>query len=71
MMGAFRYGLLRDKGESGYDMVGSLKRRVEMYKETGNVEYLADVANLALLEFEHPSHPDAHFEQQDDGEHCF
>lgn len=70
VMGSFRYGLLKDKGEQGYDMVGSLKRRIEMYRETGNLEYLADVANLALLEFEYPTHKDAHFSSVDDGEHC-
>ena len=71
LMGAFRYGLKKDKLDQGYDMVGSLERRIEMYRETGNVEYLADCANLALLEFEHPSHPKAHFGAVDDGEHCF
>ncbi len=71
VMGAFRYGLLRNKGGQGYDMLGSLQARLKQYKETGNLELLADVANLALLEFEYPSHPDAHFAAQDDGEHCF
>ena len=70
LMGAFRYGLIRHKGEQGYDMVGSLRRRIELYEKTGNLEALVDVANLALLEFEHPSHPSAHFEAEDDRERC-
>lgn len=71
LMGAFRYGLIKNKGDQGYDMVGSLKSRLDMYERTGNMEYLADCANLALLEFEFPSHPKAHFNAIDDGEHCF
>ena len=71
VMGAFRYGLLKNKASHGYDMIGSLKRRIEMYQETGNLEYLVDCANLALLEFEHPTHNKAHFGSVDDGEHCF
>lgn len=70
LLGAFRYGLLRSKGEQGYDMIGSLKRRVELYEQSGNLEFLVDVANLALLEFRFPQHRNAHFESQDDGEHC-
>ena len=71
IMGAFRYGLKKTKGDQGYDMVGSLEQRVQAYKKTGNLELLADVANLALLEFEYPSHSKAHFAPEDDGEHCF
>ena len=71
LMGAFRYGLKRNKGDQGCDMVASLRRRIEMYEETGNLEYLVDCANLALLEFEWPSHSNAHFGADDDGEHCF
>lgn len=70
LMGAFRYGLMKDKGEQGYNMIGSLEDRVKRYKQTGNLELLADIANLALLEFEFPAHPKAHFEAIDDGEHC-
>lgn len=70
LMGAFRYGLLRHKGDQGYDMIGSLEKRLSAYKKTGNLELLADIANLALLEFEHPAHPKAHFKSIDDGEHC-
>lgn len=71
LMGSFRYGLLREKGDQGYDMVGSLEARLAEYKKTGNLELLADVANLALLEFEYPSHSKAHFRAVDDGSHCF
>lgn len=71
LMGAFRYGLKENKGDQEYDLVGSLKARIRMYEESGNLEYLVDCANLALLEFEFPSHSKAHFDAVDDGEHCF
>ena len=70
IMGSFRYGILKEKGDHGYDMIGSLLDRVAAYKKSGNLEYLADIANLALLEFEYPSHPKAHFDAIDDSEHC-
>lgn len=70
LMGAFRYGLLRAKGEQGYDLIASMRRRIELYNETGNLEYMVDVANLAMLEFEWPSKRNAHFSSVDDGEHC-
>lgn len=70
LMGAFRYGLIRGKGEQGYDMIRSMRRRIELYEETGNLEYLVDVANVAMLEFEWPSKHNAHFSSVDDGEHC-
>ena len=72
IMGAFRYGLLdeqRATGGNGYDNVGSLIKRAEAYQATGNLEYLVDVANLAMVEFEVGSHPTRHFVVIDDGEH--
>jgi hypothetical protein len=71
LMGSFRYGLLEENGQRGFDKIGSLEARVAAYKKTGNLELLADIANLALLEFEHPGHRKAHFKAVDDGEHCF
>lgn len=71
LMGAFRYGLLVEKRmHNKYDMIGSLKRRIEMYEETGNMEYMVDAANLCMLEFECPSHKNPSWEATDDGEHC-
>lgn len=42
--------------------IESLEKRLELYKETGNSEYLVDVANQAMIEFMCPQHPKAHFE---------
>ena len=71
LMGCMRYGEMKDKESQGYDMIGSLVARLERYRKTGNLECLVDIANLALLEFEFPSHSRAHFSAEDDGEHCF
>jgi len=68
LMGAFRYGLLREnKGK--YDTIGSALHRLKKYQETGNVEFLIDVANICLIEFTSGKHPNKHFESIDDGHH--
>ena len=69
LMGRFRYGRLDRAEHRNYDRVGSCERRLQAYRETGNLEHLVDVANLCLMEFEHSDHPDRHFEAADDGPH--
>lgn len=39
----------------------SIATRLDLYLKTGNREWLMDVANFAMLEYEYPSHPNAHF----------
>lgn len=74
VMGALRYpngitiGNYIPKS-SNYDLVGSIEVRLNLYKETGNSEYLVDIANYAMLEFVNESHPDFHFKSIDDGVH--
>ena len=58
-----KYGLVSPA--SKIDMIESLEKRLALYKETGNTEWLMDVANFAMIEFMHPRHPDAHFEGTD------
>lgn len=70
VMGALRYGLLHAPGKKQYDRVASVKKRVQLYAETGNLEHLVDVANECLLEFEESRHPQRHFGAQD-GEHVY
>lgn len=43
------------------DAIKNLEIRLQKYKETGNTEYLVDVANFAMLEFMHPSTPGAKY----------
>ncbi len=66
LFGAYRYRLLADPKRPDYDCVASMIRRLENYKETGNLENLVDVANLCLIEFETGSHPKQHFEAAGD-----
>jgi hypothetical protein len=68
VMGALRYGRLNSPGKPKYDLLKAIKARVDRYAETGNVEFLVDVANLALLEFEEGNHPNKHFAAIDDRE---
>lgn len=55
VMGAFRYGLLVSKHKQNYDYFAYLKYKLKLYRETGNLEMLVDVGNMALLEYLHPS----------------
>jgi hypothetical protein len=48
--------------------IGSLEKYLERYKETGNTEFLADVANFAMIEFMYPKHSKAHFKDTDSNE---
>lgn len=48
----FKYGKVADaKGK--VDEVSSLRMRLAKYEETGNPEWLVDVANFAMIEFMH------------------
>lgn len=69
IIGAMRYGCLHEKGKAVYDRIDSMEKRLRKYKETGNLEFLVDIANLALCEFEEGKHPNKHFHSIDDGEH--
>lgn len=69
IMGAFRYGRLHDSKKPRFDRIESACKRLELYQKTGNMEYLVDVANMCLLEFEEGIHPNKHFKSVDDGKH--
>lgn len=66
VMGAFRYGRLRDRRKPKWDRVTYAIKKLEDYKKTRNSETLVDVANMMLLEFEEG---DNHFEALCDGFH--
>jgi len=70
MLGAFRYGRLSPQNQPKYNRVESIKRRVDLYSETGNLEYLVDAANFAMVEFIEGKHPLRHMAAVDDGEHA-
>jgi hypothetical protein len=65
----FKYGPLKanyDKYKC-IDALGSLEIRLAKYRETGNTEFLADVANFAMIEFMYPSIPGARYIPTDNG----
>ena len=66
----FKYGPVKENygDRKLIDAVKSLELRLEKYKQTGNTEYLVDVANFAMIEFMHPQHPQAHFRATDSEE---
>lgn len=66
IMGAIRYGRLKQDNKPIYDRVNSIAKRLEKYKATGNKEHLVDIANLCLVEFEEG---EGSFLSIDDGEH--
>jgi len=70
VFGAFRYGLLNDPKKPQWDRLTRIKQEVERYVESGNLESLIDIANMALLEFVEGKHPKRHFKAGDDGLHC-
>jgi len=70
LMGAFRYGKIREQNKPNYMRMQSAERRMKLYEETGNDELLVDIANLCLLEFMVGKHPKKHFNSIDDGEHA-
>ena len=69
IMGAMRYGKLNSPNKPIYDRVASAIKRLNKYIETGNLEFLVDVANICLIEFVEGTHLKKHFNSIDDGEH--
>lgn len=62
----YKYGFIADAFPSKVQAIASLQDRLRKYAETGNTEWLIDAANFAMIEFMHPTHPDAHFAGTDD-----
>lgn len=55
----YKYGPAK-KNYGEYKCMDALKNielRLQKYKDTGNTEFLVDIANFAMLEFMHPSIP--------------
>jgi len=71
LMGALRYGTLEQKRhrKAPYDLMGAIKEKLRLHDETGNDEYLVDIANYCLLEFEIGHHPNKHFHALDKHHH--
>lgn len=63
IMGRLRYG--KSKRRARFEDLKESMRRIFMYLNEGNQEYLVDAANFLRLEFRHPTHPRAHWNAKD------
>ena len=65
----YKYGPMRENYEKFkcMDALGNIEKRLERYRETGNTEFLADIANFAMIEFMYPSIPGAKYTPTDSG----
>lgn len=61
----YKYGPVKENYPQNVDAVESLKKRLKQYAETGNTEYLIDVANFAMIEFMYPKHEKAFYQATD------
>lgn len=64
-MSLHTYGPVREAFPDKVDAIESLRLRLKKYVETGNKEFLVDVANFAMIEFMCPKHPSAHYKATD------
>lgn len=53
----YKYGWMKDTYPELADAVACLEERLELFKKTGNLEHLVDVANFAMIEYLHPGTP--------------
>ena len=69
VMSYFKYGPLKDNYGTYkcMDAIGNIKKRLAKYEETGNTEFLADLANFAMIEFMNPSISGAKYTPTDNG----
>ena len=50
-----KYGPAKENFQKGMvDAIGSLKKNLKKFEETGNTEYLVDIANYAMFRFMYP-----------------
>jgi hypothetical protein len=69
LTGACRYGRLGAKDKPQWNRITDATHRLQLYVQTGNLEWLVDVANMMMLEFVEGEHPNKHFDAGDDGYH--
>lgn len=68
-MSYFKYGAIKENYEKFkyMDALRNIEKRLERYRETGNTEFLADIANFAMIEFMYPSMENAKYTPTDSG----
>ena len=65
----YKYGpASQNFGRGNVQAIPTLEKCLQKYKETGNGDYLCDIANYAMFEFMYPQHPKAHFRATDSSE---
>ena len=57
----YKYGWLSDTYPELAQADKCIQERLDLYEKTHNKEYLVDIANFAMIEFMHPSHPDSKY----------
>jgi hypothetical protein len=63
VFGFYRYGQSKQYAEnSSYNIIETIKKRLQAYVETGNKEHLVDAANFIMIEYMYPQHKNVHFE---------
>lgn len=69
VMSYYKYGPLKDNYGTFkcMDALKNIELRLQKYRETGNTEFLADIANFAMIEFMNPSIPGARYIRTDSG----
>lgn len=63
-----KYGPLKDAYPHKVNALQSMQKRLALYEETGNKEWLMDAANFLMIEFMRPSRKDAHMRATDSDE---
>jgi hypothetical protein len=63
-----KYGWMSKTYPELAQAVKSIQTRLDKYLETGNREWLVDIANFAMIEYMYPSHKNAHFRGTDSKE---
>lgn len=63
----FKYGPVKDGYPDKVNAIESLEERLRQFKMTGNIEFLVDVANFAMIEFMFPAHPEAYYQHEFNG----
>ena len=66
IFGSIRYGRLSARFKPQYNRIQAIRDRLTEYERTGNLTWIVDVANLALLEFVEGRHPKRHFDEKED-----
>lgn len=66
VIGFHEYGPVKANTENGFiKAIDSAENCIELYKKTGNLKYVIDLANFAMMEYMFPQHPKAHLDGGD------